>query len=173
MNKILIEDSVNCPCGSNSTYIDCCGQYIKLDKIPATPEQLMRSRYTAYTIADIDYVFATMRDNALKDADRKESERWAKSSKWLGLKILEAPEVSIDSNEGTVEFIASYVLDNQTHNLREHSKFKKYDDRWYYTGNVIEQSMPRIETITVGEKIGRNDPCNCGSGKKYKKCCLK
>lgn len=26
-------------------------------------------------------------------------------------------------------------------------------------------------TIVKGEKIGRNDPCPCGSGKKYKKCC--
>lgn len=27
-------------------------------------------------------------------------------------------------------------------------------------------------TVHVGPKIGRNDPCPCGSGKKYKKCCL-
>jgi preprotein translocase subunit SecA len=24
---------------------------------------------------------------------------------------------------------------------------------------------------SVGDKVGRNDPCPCGSGKKYKKCC--
>jgi uncharacterized protein len=30
---------------------------------------------------------------------------------------------------------------------------------------------PRVETVHVGHKIGRNDPCTCGSGKKYKKCC--
>mgnify|MGYP000781382307 len=28
-------------------------------------------------------------------------------------------------------------------------------------------------TIVKGKKIGRNDPCPCGSGKKYKKCCGK
>ena len=32
-----------------------------------------------------------------------------------------------------------------------------------------EQKMSR--TVVKGEKIGRNDPCPCGSGKKYKKCC--
>jgi uncharacterized protein len=30
---------------------------------------------------------------------------------------------------------------------------------------------PRVETVHVGDKPGRNDPCTCGSGKKYKKCC--
>ena len=27
-------------------------------------------------------------------------------------------------------------------------------------------------TVIVGKKVGRNDPCPCGSGKKYKKCCM-
>ena len=27
-------------------------------------------------------------------------------------------------------------------------------------------------TVVVGKKVGRNDPCPCGSGKKYKKCCM-
>jgi uncharacterized protein len=30
---------------------------------------------------------------------------------------------------------------------------------------------PRVETVHVGPKVGRNDLCPCGSGKKYKKCC--
>jgi preprotein translocase subunit SecA len=30
---------------------------------------------------------------------------------------------------------------------------------------------PRREPVTKKEKVGRNDPCPCGSGKKYKKCC--
>src|SRR3989338_7731340 len=29
---------------------------------------------------------------------------------------------------------------------------------------------PKIQPIRVGEKVGRNDPCPCGSGKKYKNC---
>lgn len=34
---------------------------------------------------------------------------------------------------------------------------------------ALEQK--KSKTIVKGEKIGRNDPCPCGSGKKYKKCC--
>lgn len=34
---------------------------------------------------------------------------------------------------------------------------------------MLEQKNSK--TVIKGEKIGRNDPCPCGSGKKYKKCC--
>lgn len=35
------------------------------------------------------------------------------------------------------------------------------------------QEAEKLEPITVGPKVGRNDPCPCGSGQKYKKCCGK
>ena len=31
----------------------------------------------------------------------------------------------------------------------------------------------KLEPIVMDKKVGRNDPCPCGSGKKYKKCCLR
>jgi uncharacterized protein YecA (UPF0149 family) len=37
----------------------------------------------------------------------------------------------------------------------------------------IKKDFNRSKMIVVGKKIGRNDPCPCGSGKKYKKCCGK
>lgn len=37
----------------------------------------------------------------------------------------------------------------------------------------IEKEYKKTKTIVKGDKIGRNDPCPCGSGKKYKKCCGK
>ena len=33
------------------------------------------------------------------------------------------------------------------------------------------KEQKKSRTIVKGQKIGRNDPCPCGSGKKYKKCC--
>lgn len=165
-----------CPCGSDTEYSNCCGLYISNKELPETPEQLMRSRYTAYTLGEIDYVFDTMRDDALVQADRAESLRWAKTSKWLGLEIVNASDVDSDSTNGEVKFIASYIQNNQRHDLKEHSQFKKYDGRWYYIGGVENydkvESMPQVVQQRVANKIGRNDPCSCGSGKKYKKCCL-
>nr|MDK2851049.1 preprotein translocase subunit SecA [Candidatus Cloacimonadota bacterium] len=37
--------------------------------------------------------------------------------------------------------------------------------------NSNNSSTPKVRPVQVGEKVGRNDPCPCGSGKKYKKCC--
>ena len=39
-------------------------------------------------------------------------------------------------------------------------------------GPAIKQS-PNLKSSNVGAAVGRNDPCPCGSGKKYKKCCGK
>lgn len=38
--------------------------------------------------------------------------------------------------------------------------------------NNIYQQSPATPTQRDGKKVGRNDPCPCGSGKKYKKCCI-
>ena len=35
----------------------------------------------------------------------------------------------------------------------------------------VTEAGQRREAVTVAKKVGRNDPCPCGSGKKYKKCC--
>ncbi len=40
------------------------------------------------------------------------------------------------------------------------------------TRKELKKEYNRSKIIVKGEKIGRNDPCPCGSGKKYKKCCL-
>ncbi len=40
------------------------------------------------------------------------------------------------------------------------------------TRRALAASMPVQQPIRRGPKVGRNDPCPCGSGKKYKKCCL-
>ncbi len=36
----------------------------------------------------------------------------------------------------------------------------------------IKKDYNKSKTVVKEDKIGRNDPCPCGSGKKYKKCCL-
>jgi preprotein translocase subunit SecA len=40
-----------------------------------------------------------------------------------------------------------------------------------FSGPSLEAAAAVATAIRKGEKIGRNDPCPCGSGKKYKKCC--
>jgi SEC-C motif-containing protein len=150
----------NCPCNSGKTLADCCEPFLKGINLPSTPEELMRSRYTAYHQGNIDYIQQTMRSPAADNFDAIEAEKWAKGLKWAGLKVLRSSQ---DANKGIVEFIAYYLSYGRQHALHEVSEFILDEGRWYY----IHGTHPQ----TAREKIGRNDPCSCGSGIKYKKCC--
>lgn len=159
-----------CPCGSKKSYISCCEPYLSGDALPSTPEQLMRSRYTAYTKGYIDYVFATMRDSALKNSDREASRQWSKTSKWLGLEVLSCETIS--DAEATVMFRVEFQQNNKTQILNEKAVFKKYEQKWYYVGNIALNEHHEEIKQASSNKVGRNDACPCGSGKKFKKCCV-
>ncbi|MCY0152795.1 YchJ family metal-binding protein [Hoeflea alexandrii] len=67
--------------------------------------------------------------------------------------------------DGTVSFIARYSHNGTAGALEETSQFRRIDGRWLYWDRLNEAAAPRQANV------GRNDPCPCGSGKKYKKCC--
>lgn len=148
----------NCACGTGKVYSDCCGVFIDHIKIPSTPEELMRSRYTAYSQANIDYIMQTMKSPASNGFDPESARQWANNISWAGLDVL---RTSHDSTHGIVEFIAYYYLDNKKHKLHEVSEFQFEKGKWYYVDGIQPDD----------KKIGRNDICPCGSQKKYKKCC--
>jgi len=127
-----------CPCGSNKKFNDCCGQYINDLAIAPTAETLMRSRYSAYSLAKIDYIVNTMRAPATNGFDPVDTKRWAEQSKWLGLKVVNTKEGQATDNRGWVEFIARYELNAKTQSMHERSEFHKIDGRWYYvSGEMI------------------------------------
>ena len=161
---------IPCPCGSNKNYSACCEPYLSGNALPSTPVELMRSRYTAYTKRYIDYIFATMRDSALKNSDREASRKWSKTSKWLGLEVFEHDQIS--DTDATVVFQVHFQQNNVKQQLNEKAVFKKYDNKWYYVGNIPLDIHQNIITPAVSDKVGRNESCPCGSGKKYKKCCM-
>ena len=154
-----------CPCGSEQAYLSCCGMFIEQQELPKTPEQLMRSRYTAYTMADIDYISKTMREPAALNFDPISTRKWAEQAQWLNLEVIQSYVDPKNSYRGFVEFKAYYHLANQDHCLHELSEFHLQDGQWYYVdGKSVSKTPNKI-------KVSRNDPCICGSGKKYKKCC--
>lgn len=146
----------HCPCGSSQPYTVCCGPYIEQATLPKTPEQLMRSRYTAFTQGNAEYIGNTMRNQALKQYDANATREWALSLKWDRLEILCAPPVPDHTLTGVVHFIAHYFEHDEPQEIEEWSEFTQIQGQWYYTSTL---------------KMGRNDPCLCDSGKKYKKCC--
>ena len=157
----------SCPCGSGLEYSLCCEPYISGAKNPTTAEALMRSRYAAYVEHEIDYIIETCTHDEKDNIDYKQTKNWSEKSNWLGLKILSTEKGGIADNEGMVEFQALYEMDGLSENHHEKASFKKINGRWLYDkGYMIPKTV-----IRSGPKVGRNDPCPCGSGKKYKHCC--
>lgn len=160
-------DLPDCPCGSKKAFRDCCDPYIQELNAP-TAEKLMRSRYTAFVVKNIDYLIESLHPKARQDVDKSSIQAWAEDSQWLGLQIVNTQKGQETDTDGTVEFIASYKKDGQIINHHEKSTFKKEKGRWWF----IDGKNPGAPTIrSVEPKTGRNDPCPCKSGKKYKKCC--
>ena len=160
--------AMQCPCDSGATLSECCGPYIDGSSMPATAEQLMRSRYTAYTRANIDYVINTHHPDTRDSLDERATRSWAENATWLGLKIVETQAGGEGDDEGIVEFEAYYKLRGRDQHHHERSTFVRDDGRWYFRdGDAIAQQPER----RASPKIGRNDPCSCDSGKKFKKCC--
>jgi len=171
-----------CPCGSESFFEKCCGPYLAGQDVPDTAEKLMRSRYTAYTRADLDYIKKTMVPEAQKHFDAEGAKLWAEESKWKGLKIGDTRKGGPTDAVGTVEFTAIYEKDGEGLEHHEISRFRKSKEgHWQFVdgeahehkeGEGHHDAPPRpVTVVREGVKIGRNDPCHCGSGKKFKKCC--
>jgi SEC-C motif-containing protein len=154
-----------CPCGSNAPYDDCCGPYLAGWDHPATAEALMRSRYTAYARADIDYLESTSAGEASAEFSRKSATAWARAATFTRLEVHATEAGGPDDERGVVEFSATYVEAGKTQTLRERSRFERRDGAWRYLGRVKE-----APTTREAPRVGRNDPCPCGSGLKYKKC---
>lgn len=123
-----------CPCGSKKIYELCCNIYISGKNPAPTAEALMRSRYTAYSQANIAYIQATMRDAAAEGYNPIEAALWAKSVCWKDLQVLAAFPHAQDPHCAYVSFIARYTLQNVMQEMAEVSEFKRYDGKWFYVG---------------------------------------
>jgi SEC-C motif-containing protein len=157
---------VQCPCGSQNDYLACCGLLIDSQNDAASPEALMRSRYTAYTQARIDYIKKTMYGTPLEKFDEIHAAQWAKEVTWTGLEVITSFMDDQDENIGYVEFIASFQEQGKRQTIHELSKFQRFDGKWFYT----EGAQPKVKKPIKKPTLSRNAPCPCGSQKKYKNC---
>ena len=123
-----------CPCGSGLHYSSCCGVHIEGGTPACTPEALMRSRYTAYTMAKIAYIKKTMRGKALSGFNPGEAKRWARRVEWVGLRVLKV--VSDSENQGFVEFVASFRDSGVLQSIHEMSEFERAEGVWYYVDGI-------------------------------------
>jgi SEC-C motif-containing protein len=159
--------SKECPCGSGLDHTKCCTPYISGETPAPTAEALMRSRYSAYVFKEIDYLTATLAPEALEGHDEKSVREWAETAEWLGLTIHDTWAGQEGDEAGIVEFSANYAIDGEEQTHRERSEFRNEGGKWLYVDGHMVSGPP----VRKEKKIGRNEPCPCGSNKKYKKCC--
>jgi len=127
----------------------------------------MRARYTAYATGQVDFIMSSHDPATVGQVDRASTETWSKSAEWLGLEITSTEGGGAADAEGVVEFVARYKIRGVAVTHRERATFRKLGPRWVFVDGVELKGPP---VRNEGPRTGRNDPCPCGSGKKYKKC---
>lgn len=131
-------ENQNCPCGSQKIFSACCKPYLDNKEAAPTAEALMRSRYSAYVVQNVDHLQRTLTRSERRTFNRKEALQWARSSTWKGLEII-ATEKGLESDaDGTVEFIARYEIDGEDKEHHEKALFRKNKNQWLYvTGDIL------------------------------------
>lgn len=152
----MANNTAGCFCNNNIAFSDCC-QPILSGAPSATPEQLMRARYTAYVLEDYPFVWRTYANTVRDTLSVTELADNAKGTRWLGLQV-------ISTQQAQVEFCAFSKQATQYYCLHELSDFVYEQSEWrYLRGTFLANNgifKPKV-----------NAPCPCQSGKKFKKCC--
>ena len=158
--------SESCPCGSGKPFADCCGPILAGAPAP-TAEAMMRSRYSAYGKRNYLHLERSLSAAQRADFSPADAKTWAESSEWLGLEIRDTTGGGPADTDGTVSFVAAFKTAGEERKHVENARFIREEGLWVYDGQVIAKGVP---VRHAEPKPGRNDPCSCGSGKKYKKC---
>lgn len=156
----------HCPCGSALPGAECCTPIIAGLRPAASAEALMRARYTAYATVAMPFITASTHPEQRHRYNEEAAREWAEQSEWLGLEIVALHDGGPDDSRGTVEFVARFRDRAGEHRHHERATFARHEGDWYFVDGEQVKAQP-----AVSSKIGRNDPCPCGSGAKYKKCC--
>lgn len=167
---------MKCYCGQPKKYQDCCEPLHRRERPADTPEQLMRSRFSAYFLRLVPYIADTYFQPILSSTARQEIHAFAHSARFLALEVITSglspsipsvsfpvlPDSARELATGYVHFKVWFLQADKMHLLEEHSRFVCHQNEWRYLDGVL---LPHPVV-----KLGRNDLCPCGSEKKYKAC---
>ncbi len=146
-------------------FSSCCQPILQRTQHAATAEQLMRSRFTAHALRDFEHLHRTHLPTAQRpyvtDPDEAQPLNWTRL-------VIHSHEIGPRPDTAFVDFTAYHRDDKGEHALHEKSEFLRVGGEWFYTRAVRQGPAP---LKSLHPKVGRNDPCPCGSGKKFKQCC--
>ena len=189
-----------CPCQSNPSlastnsalaYKDCCQPYHdgicnkkaseeateennNVDGIKAdSAERLMRTRYSAFVLVIPEYIVKTTLPAQQNLLDIKAIEAWAKETDWAGLQIV-GHTPKLGKRHAQVEFKAYFNSpDSTADNLQAHhelSTFVRVADKTTDKKSEHYENWYFLDP-TVAMNVTQKQPCICGSGEKFKRCC--
>src|ERR1035438_1549972 len=127
-----------CPCTSKKPYDRCCGPFHAGTAMPETAEQLMRSRFSAYALAKVDYLISTRPEAKRADEDREELARYCKSVSCVSLKIVSKEMGGKTDDTGVVTFQASLQTNGRRSLHIETSTFARENKKWVYVDGVVK-----------------------------------
>lgn len=122
----MIDDARRCPCGTGLTFGECCGPILRLEREAATAEALMRSRFTAFAVGDVDWLLRSWHSST-----RPRSLELDPGIRWLRLDVLGTTGGGPFDREGTVAFASHWVAEGRRGSMRELSRFRR-DSGWQY-----------------------------------------
>ena len=154
-----------CPCGSGKNFGDCCEQILTGKRPASNAEELMRARFTAHVTHDFRFLHESHRPTAGKPYVAEEGQP---AMQWTKL-VVHAHETGNDPDKAFVDFSAYGTEDKVEKVLHEKAEFLRVNGAWLYNR---EARLGPAPYKAQAPKVGRNEPCPCGSGKKYKHCCL-
>lgn len=98
----------------------------------------MRSRYTAYAVAAVEYLLRSTHPSTRRLYDPQAIEKWAKASRWQKLEIVATAHGGASDKSGTVEFKAHYTDENRQVRIHhERSNFRKELGKWFFVDGTI------------------------------------
>ncbi|PKP47093.1 MAG: Sec-C motif domain protein [Bacteroidetes bacterium HGW-Bacteroidetes-11] len=128
--------SNSCPCGSSIPVSLCCEAIISGKRKANTAEELMRSRYVAFSQANAEYLMQSQHSETRRLSEMRDIQKWAKSVIWMGLAILSTRAGTTNDETGYVEFRAFYMESGQMQQIHEKSLFKRENGKWVYFSGV-------------------------------------
>ena len=128
---------MKCPCNPTKTYKECCEKAHKNIASVTTAEQLMRSRYSAFVLANINYLHQSHHSSTRPSKrENKDIEQWTKSVHWLKLEVLKTANGTPNDTTGTVEFNAFFMENSSVNSIHENSIFCKENNHWVYLNSA-------------------------------------
>jgi SEC-C motif domain protein len=160
------DKETRCPCGSGLPFESCCGPVLAGNRLAETAEALMRARFTAHVRHEFAFLHRSHRPTARLPYVPEPGE--GKRVQWTRL-VIHGHSLGKSPDTAYVDFSAYGTEDGAEVVLHENAEFLRENGAWTYARALREGPAPYRREAP---RPGRNDPCPCGSGKKYKQCCL-